>query len=101
MKKNLPVYYWKHLSSGVFGKIEIATVLDLSIDGCRIHVCNDHDLYCDDSITLIFRLDNSDRTEIQKEAVVRWVEGNFIGCKYSIEHDLDILFYVNEHTLPN
>jgi hypothetical protein len=100
MEENLEAYYWKHFSYGVFGKIEKATVVDLSIDGCRINVSDDHDLHCNDLITMIFRLDNPDRTKIQKEAMVRRIEGNSIGCIYSIEHDLDILFYLNEHVLP-
>lgn len=99
MKMNLEGHYWKHSSFSVFDKIEKATVVDLSIDGCRIHVSDDHSLHRNDLITLVFRLDNPDRTEIEKEAKVHWIIGKIIGCKFSIEHDQDILFYVNESSL--
>ena len=96
-KINLVGYYWKHSSYGVFDKIKKVTIVDLSIDGCRLHVSNNHNLHRKDPITLVFILDNPDHTEIQKEARVHWVIGNIIGCKFSIEHDQDILFYVNEN----
>jgi hypothetical protein len=86
-KTNLESYYWKRTSYTVFDKIEKAIVVDLSTDGCCIHVSDGHDLRRNDTITLVFKLDNPDRTEIQKEAVVRWVIGNFIGCKFSYKHD--------------
>ncbi|MGD0276355.1 MAG: PilZ domain-containing protein [Syntrophales bacterium] len=97
---NLECSYWKHTSSGFFDKIEKATVVNLSTGGCRIHVSDDHNLHRKDSITLVFKLDNPDRTEIQQETVVRWVIGNFIGCKFSFEHDSDIWFYVHKDIPP-
>lgn len=97
---NLEGSYWKHASYGIFGKPEKATVVDLSTGGCRIRVSDGHDLNRNDSITLIFRLDNHDKTKIQKEAVVCRVEGNYIGCKFSFEHDKEIWFYVYDHIIP-
>lgn len=92
--------YWKHASYGVFGKLEKATVVDISTGGCRIHVSDDHELQQNDFITLIFRLDNKERTKLQKEAIICRVDGNYIGCKFSSEYDKDIWFYVSGDTLP-
>jgi c-di-GMP-binding flagellar brake protein YcgR len=85
-KTYLESHYWKHSSYTVFDKIEKAIVVDLSTGGCRIHVSDGHNLHRNDTITLVFKLDDPDRTEIQQEAVIRWVLGNFAGCKFSYKH---------------
>jgi hypothetical protein len=90
---NFEGYYWKHSSQGAFGKVEKATVIDLSTGGCRLSVSNNHDRHYDDSITLTFKLNNVEHTKIQKEAVVCRIDGNNIGCRFLSEYDKDIWFY--------
>jgi c-di-GMP-binding flagellar brake protein YcgR len=97
---NLEGNYWKHASYGIYGKPEKTTVVNLSTGGCCIRVSDGHDLHRNDSITLIFKLDNPEQTKIQKEAVVCRIDGNDVSCKFSFEHDKDIWFYVYDHIVP-
>jgi len=97
---NLEGHYWKHSSHDVLGKIERAVVINLSAGGCRLSVSGDHDLHLNDSIALAFRLDNAERTKIQKEAVVSSVDGRDISCKFSSEFNKDIWLYIQGDKQP-
>jgi c-di-GMP-binding flagellar brake protein YcgR len=94
-KLNLDGYYFTHSVHDPLGKIERAVVKDLSAGGCRLSLADNHGLHLNDSITLSFRLDDAERTKIQKEAVVIRVDGNFVSCKFESEFNKDIWLYIH------
>jgi len=78
------------------GDFEKATIVDLTLGGCRLRASKEHTLNQGDWITLVFRLDNPERTEIRKDAVICRVNGNDIGCSFAVRtvYDPDLGFYL-------
>jgi hypothetical protein len=57
---------------------------------------NEHALKEGDWIKLAFKLDDANRIKIKRNAVVRRVIGNYIGCQFKATavYDPDIGFYL-------
>lgn len=72
------------------------TVVNLTLGGCGLLASNEPALNQGDWIKLVFKLDDAKRTEIKRNAVVRRVTGNYIGCQFTVAtaYDPDIGFYL-------
>ena len=92
-KTSLEGLYAKLVSTGDFERM---TVVNLTLGGCGLLVSNEPALNQGDWINLVFRLDDAKRTEIKRNAVVRRVIGNYIGCQFKAvaAYDPDIGFYL-------
>jgi PilZ domain len=73
------------------------TIVDLLLSGCGFLAPFRHSLNPDDKIKLVFNLDNTQHTKIEKAAVVRNIKGRQIGCEFATTasgYDPDIGFYL-------
>jgi hypothetical protein len=83
------------------GDKEEMTITNLSLLGCRLLVSNKHTLHLDDSIKVIFSLDNAKHTVIKRNAIVRWIMGNIIGCRFTtVAYDPELGFYAEDFRVP-
>lgn len=89
----LEAFYSKLNSPGDF---EEATIVDLTLGGCRLRASKKPTLNQGEWITLVFRLDNPERTEIRKDAVICRVKEDDIGCNFAVRtvYDPDLGFYL-------
>jgi hypothetical protein len=70
-------------------------VKDISIGGIGIRACHPHHLMIGDIINVCFELDDSRRSFISRNAVVRNVKGMFVGAEFCDNvMDKDLAFYV-------
>jgi len=72
-------------------------VMDISNGGCHFSVFTSHGLQSGDHVAVAFTLDNSRQTMIRKEAIVRFVNGLYVGCSFITPHgtyDPDLGFYL-------
>jgi len=71
-------------------------VKDISRDGIGISVQSHHGFAPGDTMILIFNLDNTPRTRIEKKVRIKSIRGSFIGTQYlDIAHfDKDLGFYL-------
>ncbi|OHE19185.1 MAG: hypothetical protein A2X95_05000 [Syntrophobacterales bacterium GWF2_56_9] len=92
-KTSLEGLYAKLVSPGDFERM---TVVNLTLGGCGLLASNEPALNQGDWIKLVFKLDDAKRTEIKRNAVVRRVTGNYIGCQFTVAtaYDPDIGFYL-------
>jgi hypothetical protein len=92
-KTSLRGMFWKTTSPDVYQNV---TVCDLTLDGCLILASDKHALQQDEYIKLSFRLDDAKRTRIEREAVVRRIKENYIGCQFvgKPAYDPDLGFYI-------
>jgi len=73
------------------------TVTDLSLYGCCLRVSDKHTLHVGDSIKVVFKLDNAQRTEIKRHATVLRIVENIIGCQLTRDaYDPELGFYVED-----
>lgn len=72
------------------------TVVNLTFSGCGLLAYKEPSLKEGDWIKLAFKLDDAKRTQIKRNAVVRRVIGNYIGCQFkaTAAYDPDIGFYL-------
>jgi hypothetical protein len=93
----LGAIYWKLDSPDKFQK---ATIADLSLNGFCLCTSGEHTLQSNDLIKVNFKLDDSRRTKIDREARVCWIAGNKIGCQFTSTppYDPKVGFYVLEFT---
>jgi hypothetical protein len=61
----------------------IASIRDISKDGIGFTVSGTHNVKVGQKIQLVFSLDDRKQTPLQKQAVVRSVHKNRIGCEFS------------------
>ena len=81
---------------GTPGGFEKMTIVDLSLGGCSFLASGKHSLNPDDRIKVVFNLDNTQHTKIEKDVVVRVVKGRQIGCEFAATaggYNPDIGFY--------
>jgi len=78
------------------GDFERMTVVNLTFSGCGLLASKEPALNQGDWIKMVFKLDDAKRTEIKRNAVVRRVIGNYIGCQFkaTAAYDPDIGFYL-------
>jgi hypothetical protein len=78
------------------GDFESMTVVNLTFSGCGLLAYKEPSLKEGDWIKLAFKLDDAKRTQIKRNAVVRRVIGNYIGCQFkaTAAYDPDIGFYL-------
>lgn len=69
-------------------------VQDLSRGGAGLRTLSPHTLAVDDVLTLVFTLDNPQRTKIEQQARVRWVQKKDVGVEF-LEQDA----YTEAHRL--
>ena len=72
-------------------------IRDLSLSGIRFESLIPHQISPDDTLEVIFELDNSSRKEIRKMVKVIWVDDRIVGAQFN-ERDLyekDLAFYLN------
>ena len=78
-KKNLVGTYINHSQGGSSGYL---TTQDISLAGLTFTTVNMKNFTVGDAISLEFTLYNEDETVIKKEAIVRGVRKNSIGCEF-------------------
>jgi hypothetical protein len=79
------------------GRFERMTIIDISMGGCHFHTGDRHFLKKGDRVTVVFNLDNANRTKITKEAMVCSFDERSVRCKFSVTAtglDPDIGFYL-------
>ncbi|MDP2735583.1 MAG: PilZ domain-containing protein [bacterium] len=98
-KTSLSCVYWKKDS---FDAPKHGTISDLTLDGCLLLVSDEHDLLQDEPIQVLFQLDNPERSRIKREAVIRRINKNYIGCQFVNKPALDAVlgFYVQDFKVP-
>ena len=98
-KTSLSCAYWKKDS---FDVPKQGTIHDLTLDGCLLHLSDGHALLQGEHIQLLFQLDNPERSRIKREAVIRRINGNYIGCQFVNKPALDAVlgFYVQDFKVP-
>lgn len=98
-KTALKGYYVKQGSAGDFEKM---TVIDLTLDDCCLLASDKHTLHPGDSIKVVFKLDNANRTEIKRYATVLRVMENKIGCQFVATkiYDPELGFYMKDLKVP-
>jgi hypothetical protein len=72
-------------------------IRDLSLSGIRFESLIPHQISPDDTLEVIFELDNPARKEIRKMVKVVWVDDLIVGAQFN-ERDLyekDLAFYLN------
>jgi hypothetical protein len=95
----LTAVYWDKSAPNISRN---GTILDLTLDGCRLLVSDGHSLQKGNHINLYFKLDNAARTKIEREAQVRRVDKNSIGCKFigKAVYEPELGFYVQDFMIP-
>jgi hypothetical protein len=91
---NLTGLYQKLNPPFISGKI---LVTDLSFTGCGFDAPTSHSLHSDDRIRITFSLNDVQGSMIRKDAIVRKVEGNAVGCQFITlpgSYDPDLGFYL-------
>lgn len=98
-KTSLPTIYWKIVSQDVF---QNGTIFDLTLDGCCLLVSDKHTLHQGDHIKLLFKLDNSKHTKIERKAVICRINENYMGCQFvgKAVFDPELGFYVQDFKVP-
>jgi len=79
------------------GGFEKTTIIDISMNGCRLLIDYGCRLKKDDRIKLTFNLDNANHTKITKEAVASSLDDRTLGCKFlttGSSFDSDLGFYL-------
>jgi hypothetical protein len=71
-------------------------VKDISLTGIGFFTVTDHKLKEGDEVTVKFLLDNPNQSQIKKKAIVRVIDGKYIGCEFSeaVQYDKDLGFYL-------
>ena len=72
-------------------------IRDLSLSGIRFESLIPHQISPDDTLEVVFELDNPSRKKIQKTVKVIWVDDLIVGAQFN-ERDLyekDLAFYLN------
>jgi hypothetical protein len=72
-------------------------VTDLSLSGIRFESLIPHQILPDDTLEVLFKLDNPPRKEIRKIVKAIWVDDRIVGAQYN-ERDLyekDLALYLN------
>ena len=71
-------------------------IKDISTHGLGFMALSEHKVQKDQSLKIIFSLDDSVKTVLKKRAVVRRVNDNFIGCEFleTEKEDRAVGFYV-------
>lgn len=74
-----------------------AVIRDLSRNGIGFTVAGIHNIQVGQNISIDFVLDNPKQTELKKQAVVRSVNKNLIGCEFRREQafEKDLGFYLS------
>ncbi len=82
------------LHPGVGGGI--AKVVNLSLSGVCFEIKGMHDLKIGQKAVLVFKLDNRKETVLNKNVLIRSVNGNRIGCEFIEDRafDKDLGFYL-------
>ena len=72
-------------------------VRDLSLSGIRFESMIPHQISPDDTLEVIFRLDNPPRKEIRKKVKAIWVDDRIVGAQYNERnlYEKDLAFYLN------
>ncbi|MFH1148345.1 MAG: PilZ domain-containing protein [Pseudomonadota bacterium] len=98
-KTSLPAIYWKLDPKDVFHN---GTIHDLTLEGCNLLVSENNALHQGDRIKLLFKLDNSKRTKVEREAVIRRISENNMGCEFvgNAVLDPELGFYVQDFKVP-
>ena len=78
--------------SGKTRKRGTLRVEDISIEGLRFRSPDPHNLETGDAVEVKFRLDDSDKTEIKKKAVVLRVKGLAAAIKFTDKYGWDKQF---------
>ena len=71
-------------------------VQNISKKGIGFTTFSNHKLSEKDEIQVVFTLDNQKKSRIEKHAIVRNTEGNYVGCEFTGKnyHDTDLGFYL-------
>jgi PilZ domain len=72
-------------------------IRDLSLSGIRFESLMPHQISPDDTLEVIFILDNPSRKEIRKLVKVIWVDDRIVGAQYNERnlYETDLAFYLN------
>jgi hypothetical protein len=92
-KTSLRGIFWKTKSPDVYQNV---TICDLTLDGCLVLASDKHDLHQGEYIKLSFRLDDPKRTRSERDAEVRRIDKNYIGCQFvgKPAYDPDLGFFI-------
>jgi hypothetical protein len=72
-------------------------IRDLSLSGIRFESLRPHQISPDDTLEVVFILDNPSRKEIRKIVKVIWVDDRIVGVQYNERnlYETDLAFYLN------
>ena len=104
IRTSIAVDYWNLFGTQLLGGVEKATIVELSLGGCRLFVSKEPTLNINSRIVLLFMLDNDNHTKIEREALVCNVRGNYIRCRFAPQpqgSEPDFISYINAHLLQN
>jgi len=94
-KVNLRGTYFNHSQDGKSGNI---VVRNISLSGLEFTSFDIHDFKLEDEITLTFTLHDEHLSEIKKDAVVKGIRNNAIGCEFErageFAYDGPLGFYI-------
>ena len=92
-RANLEGYYTILPVSKQWGKMRVD---DISLNGIGFTTLNNNNLKKGDEIKVRFNLDDTRRSEIEKRAVVMWVNNKSAGCEFAETDEYDRLlgFYL-------
>jgi c-di-GMP-binding flagellar brake protein YcgR len=100
IKTSLDADYLKLAHPSSLGTVGKGTIIDLSLGGCCLFVSKKDTLDIGNRIKLFFILDDRNRTNIVREATVRYVIGNHVGCKFAPQihgSEPEFVSYINSH----
>lgn len=82
----------------ILGKRDQGEIIveDLSMSGIRFVTMRPHQITADDTLEVIFKLNNPMRTEIRKSVKVIWIKDRIVGAQFSDPNlkDKDLGFYL-------
>ena len=72
-------------------------IRDLSLSGIRFESMIPHQISPDDTLEVIFKLDNPTKKEIRKKVKAIWVDDRIVGAQYNERnlYEKDLAFYLN------
>jgi hypothetical protein len=72
-------------------------VKDLSLSGIRFESLIPHQILPDDTLEVLFRLDNPSKKEIRKTVKAIWVDDRIVGAQYNERdsYEKELAFYLN------
>jgi hypothetical protein len=85
----LPGTYTKAAPAKGGGKMQVK---DISMTGIRFATATPHNLAVGEALSVVFTLDDRNRSRVEKDVVIKWVKENEAGCQFTESAQYDKVF---------